>query len=75
MSYNILFGAGADPVWEQRAARLSPFDYPGNRLPEILQVVKAAQPDILGIQEAADWDNGSLPIVEQKGQCGRSRNG
>lgn len=42
MSYNILFGAGADPAWEQAAAKLSPFDYPGNRLPQILEVIKVA---------------------------------
>ncbi|MBE7555108.1 MAG: endonuclease/exonuclease/phosphatase family protein [Anaerolineales bacterium] len=65
MSYNILFGAGADPGWEQAAAKLSPFAYPGNRLPQILEVIKAAQPDIIGIQEAAGWDKGSPSLAEQ----------
>jgi endonuclease/exonuclease/phosphatase family metal-dependent hydrolase len=65
MSYNILFGAGADPAWEQAAAKLSPFAYPGNRLPQILEVIKAARPDILGIQEAAGWDKGSPSLAEQ----------
>jgi endonuclease/exonuclease/phosphatase family metal-dependent hydrolase len=65
MSYNVLFGAGADPIWERRAAQLSPYAYPGNRLPAILEVIKAAQPDIVGIEEAAAWDNGSPPIVQQ----------
>ena len=65
MSYNILFGAGASPDWEQRAARLSPFAYPGNRLPAVLAVIKAAEPDILGLQEAAGWDRGTPSLVQQ----------
>ena len=65
MSYNILFGAGVDPGWERAAAQLSPFAYPGNRLPEILTVIKAANPDILGFQEAAGWDSGSPSIAQQ----------
>jgi endonuclease/exonuclease/phosphatase family metal-dependent hydrolase len=65
MSYNILFGAGVSPYWEQRAANLRPFDYPGYRWPDILNVIKAAEPDILGIQEAADWDKETPAVVQQ----------
>lgn len=65
MSYNVLFGAGVDPGWERAAAKLSPFAYPGNRLPKILEVIKAAQPDILGIEEASAWDKGSPPLAPQ----------
>jgi endonuclease/exonuclease/phosphatase family metal-dependent hydrolase len=65
MSYNILYGAGADPGWERAAAQLSPFAYPGNRLPEILGIIKIANPDILGVQEAGGWDKGSPSIVQQ----------
>jgi endonuclease/exonuclease/phosphatase family metal-dependent hydrolase len=65
MSYNILYGAGADPGWERAAAQLSPFAYPGNRLPEILRIIKIANPDILGVQEAGGWDKGSPSIVQQ----------
>lgn len=65
MSYNILFGAGVDPLWEARAARQRPFAYPGNRLVEILAVIKAARPDILGLQEAAGWDRGTPPVAQQ----------
>jgi endonuclease/exonuclease/phosphatase family metal-dependent hydrolase len=65
MSYNILFGAGVDPAWEQAAAQLSPFAYPGNRLAEIMVVIKAAKPDILGLQEAAGWNNGSPSLAQQ----------
>jgi endonuclease/exonuclease/phosphatase family metal-dependent hydrolase len=65
MSYNILYGAGADPGWERAAAQLSPFAYPGNRLPKILRIIKIANPDILGVQEAGGWDKGSPSIVQQ----------
>ncbi len=65
MSYNILFGAGVDPGWERAAAQLSPFAYPGNRLAEIMAVIKATKPDILGIQEAAGWNSGSPPLAQQ----------
>jgi endonuclease/exonuclease/phosphatase family metal-dependent hydrolase len=65
MSYNILFGAGADPDWERAAAKLRPFAYPGNRLDEILAIIQAANPDIVGIQEAANWDSGSPSLVQQ----------
>jgi endonuclease/exonuclease/phosphatase family metal-dependent hydrolase len=65
MSYNILYGAGADADWERAAAQLSPWAYPGNRLPEILGIIKTAKPDILGVQEAGGWDKGSPPIAQQ----------
>lgn len=65
MSYNVLYGAGANPDWERAAAQLSPFAYPGNRLPQILDVIKAADPDILAVQEAAGWDSGSPAIAQQ----------
>jgi hypothetical protein len=65
MSYNVLFGAGADPVWAQRAADLHPFSYPGNRLPAILNVIKTAEPDLLGIEEAAGWASGTPSIAQQ----------
>lgn len=65
ISYNLLFGAGADPVWARRAAELRPFSYPGNRLPAILNVIKAADPDLLGVQEAAGWASGTPSIAQQ----------
>lgn len=65
MGYNVLFGAGADPDWERAAAKLSPFSYPGNRLPQVLEVIKNTQPDILGVEEAAAWDKGSPPLAQQ----------
>jgi endonuclease/exonuclease/phosphatase family metal-dependent hydrolase len=65
MSYNILYGAGATPYWENIAANQKPFSNPGYRLPAILEVIKAAEPDIVGIQEAAGWNTGTPQIVEQ----------
>lgn len=65
MTYNILTGAGVDtvPPWGQKYAAQKGF--PGNRLSKVLEVIKAADPDILGIQEADGWDKGS-PSVAQK---------
>ena len=65
MTYNILMGAGVDTVspWAKEFAAQK--GYPGNRLPRVLEVIKAADPDILGIQEAPQWDIGS-PSVAQK---------
>jgi endonuclease/exonuclease/phosphatase family metal-dependent hydrolase len=65
MSYNILYGAGAMPDWERISANRFPFSYPGNRLPAILSVIRAAQPDIIGLQEVAGWEREPWPLVEQ----------
>jgi endonuclease/exonuclease/phosphatase family metal-dependent hydrolase len=65
MSYNVLYGAGATPYWEERAATQPGFKYPGNRLPAVLEVIKGAKPDIVGIQEAAGWNSGEPPIIQQ----------
>jgi len=65
MSYNVLYGAGATPYWEEIAATQPGFKYPGNRLPAVLEVIKGAEPDIVGIQEAAGWNSGSPLIIEQ----------
>lgn len=64
MSYNILYGGGITPEWEERANQ-GTFPYPGNRLPAILEVIKAAEPDIVGLQEAAGWQQEPDPMVEQ----------
>jgi endonuclease/exonuclease/phosphatase family metal-dependent hydrolase len=64
MSYNILYGAGATPDWEGNLAKLSP-SYQGNRLPAILSVIRAAQPDIIGLQEVMGWEREPWPLVEQ----------
>ena len=61
MTYNILIGAGVDPFSEKWAADQG---YPGNRLSEVLEVIKTADPDILGIQEANGWDKGDPTIIQ-----------
>ena len=65
MTYNILMGASADavPPWAKELAAQK--GYPGNRLPRVLEVIKAADPDILGIQEAPQWDIGSPSTAQQ----------
>jgi endonuclease/exonuclease/phosphatase family metal-dependent hydrolase len=65
MSYNVLYGAGATPYWEEIAATQPGFKYPGNRLPAVLEVIKGAEPDIVGIQEAAGWNSSEPLIIEQ----------
>ncbi len=65
MTYNVLAGAGADtvsPDWQEHAAQKG---FHGNRLSRVLEVIRAAEPDILGIQEATQWDIGS-PSVAQR---------
>ncbi len=65
MTYNILAGAGVDaagPGWQEHAAQKG---YPGNRLPKVLEVIRTANPDILGIQEATRWDRGSPSVVQE----------
>ncbi|MCK5055367.1 MAG: endonuclease/exonuclease/phosphatase family protein, partial [Candidatus Aminicenantes bacterium] len=57
MTYNVMAGAGAadpDPV--------DPDEY---RLPKIMKILKAANPDILAIQEATSWDELNPPVVQQ----------
>jgi endonuclease/exonuclease/phosphatase family metal-dependent hydrolase len=56
MSYNILHGAGIDPQYDEISARQG---FPGNRISKILRVIRAVDPDILGIQEALSWETGS----------------
>lgn len=65
MTYNVLYGAGATPEWEQVAASGRPFSYPGNRLPQIEALIQTVSPDVLAVQEAAGWDTGEPPVVQQ----------
>lgn len=53
MTYNILNGAGILPDFEPFAAKNG---FPGNRLQQVLDIIKKVDPDILGIEEAAGWD-------------------
>ncbi len=42
--------------------------YPGNRLPQIIDIIKTFDPDILGIQEAAGWDRGNPSVADSVAQ-------
>jgi hypothetical protein len=65
MTYNILKGAGADTVDPGNKEQAAQHGFPGNRLPTVLEVIRIADPDILGIQEANQWNMGSPPVVEK----------
>lgn len=65
MTYNILNGGGYISDFEPWAAD---FGYPGNRLPEILDVIRTIDPDILGIQEAAGWHWGEPSVADSVAQ-------
>jgi endonuclease/exonuclease/phosphatase family metal-dependent hydrolase len=65
MTYNILKGAGADTVDPGNKEQAAQHGFPGNRLPTVLEVIRTADPDILGIQEAHQWNMGSPPVVEK----------
>ena len=65
MTYNILNGAGVDALYPGNKEWVARHGYPGNRLPMVLEVIKAADPDILGIQEAHQWDIGSPSVAQE----------
>ena len=65
MTYNILKGAGADAVAPGNKEWAAQLGFPGNRLPTVLEVIRTADPDILGIQEANQWNLGSPPVARR----------
>ena len=52
MSYNILLGGG---LTEDARKHPATSDYPGNRLPRIIEIIRAVNPDILCLQELWFW--------------------
>ena len=58
MTYNILYGAGIDPEFNNH-------DPTGNRYNRLIEFIKKSDPDVLGIQEAAGWDKGDPTIAEK----------
>jgi endonuclease/exonuclease/phosphatase family metal-dependent hydrolase len=56
MTYNVLYGAGVNAEDEQIANRWSSGKFHGNRLEQVISVIKHVNPDILGIEEACHWD-------------------
>lgn len=73
MTYNILNGGGAGPTdpngdWCCGPPRGCCGAEGGNRLPRIVEVIRAADPDILGIQEAFLWQMDDDAIARQVAQ-------
>ena len=64
MTYNVLNGAGVDTLFPGNRQWAADHGYPGNRLPQVMAVLKAANPDILGIEEAHQWDLGKPPVAQ-----------
>ncbi len=64
MTYNICCGAGVDilPSWVKEASVQQ--GHPGNRLPQVLEMIRIVDPDILGIQEAYFWDLGDPSVAQ-----------
>jgi endonuclease/exonuclease/phosphatase family metal-dependent hydrolase len=66
MAFNVLFGAGVERRFDEHV----PARFQGrDRFPEVLDFVKKMQPDILSIEEAAGWDEGSPSPAEQVAQA------
>jgi len=70
MTYNILAGGGVGPTdpngsWCCDVVGGCCGNKGGNRLPLLLEIIKAANPDILGIQEANLWQQDNDAIARQ----------
>jgi endonuclease/exonuclease/phosphatase family metal-dependent hydrolase len=62
MSFNLLWGAGHERRFDENI----PQRFRGvDRVPELRAFLQRAGADVLAIQEAAGWDNGSPPLVQQ----------
>jgi endonuclease/exonuclease/phosphatase family metal-dependent hydrolase len=62
MTYNILIGGGLCPEIEPYAAQQG---FHPDRFTKILDIIKKASPDIVGIQEANCWDRGTPPVFQK----------
>jgi endonuclease/exonuclease/phosphatase family metal-dependent hydrolase len=62
MSYNILYGAGAEREFDSAL----PTEMIGkSRMPQLVAVIRNADPQIIGIQEANGWERGTPPVIAQ----------
>jgi len=68
MTYNILNGAGVETLYPGNREWAEERGYSGNRLPQVLDVVKSVSPNILGVQEAHQWDLGEPAVAETVAQ-------
>ncbi len=64
MSFNILYGGGADPEWEKKLQVLSSFWVGKDRLANFKKFIKEVNPDVLGLQEATGWGDGSPSVIQ-----------
>ena len=64
MSFNSLYGGGADPEWEKKLQVMNSFWVGQDRLANLKKFIKEVDPDILGLQEAAGWENGNPSVVQ-----------
>src|SRR5262245_33504582 len=66
MSYNVLMGGGLDRRFDSVFLDWQHPLFDGrNRFADIMAVIKAANPDVLAIEEAAGWDEGKPNVADQ----------
>ncbi|MPZ49138.1 MAG: hypothetical protein GEU75_07545 [Dehalococcoidia bacterium] len=66
MSYNVLWGGGLERGFDQNFLGWQHPIFDGrDRFAQIMEVIRRADPDVLAVQEAAGWEVGSPPVVEQ----------
>ncbi len=64
MTYNVLNGASISALTSQNMSDVSRHGFGGNRLQRIIDIVNEADPDILAIQEAHQWDVGEPSTMQ-----------
>lgn len=64
MSYNILYGGGASPEWEKKLQTLSSFWVGKDRFSNLIKFVQEIDPDLLGLQEATEWEDGDPSVIQ-----------
>ena len=61
MSFNVLYGAGLERRFDEHIGqRFKGVD----RTEELIAFLRAAQPDVLAVEEAAGWDRGDPPFAD-----------
>jgi endonuclease/exonuclease/phosphatase family metal-dependent hydrolase len=62
LSFNLLWGAGHERRFDENI----PQRFRGiDRVAELREFLRQADPDVLALEEAAGWDTGTRPLVEQ----------
>jgi endonuclease/exonuclease/phosphatase family metal-dependent hydrolase len=66
MTYNVLWGGGLDRRFDANLLQWQRPLFTGrNRFPDIVELLRGQTPDVLGIQEAAGWDDGRSPLAAE----------